>query len=97
MYVLNSFISHKTQMQFEWHREDADIPRNAEFDNNHLILNHVREEDTGRYVCHMTGIDGFVTKNYVELRIKREYRKRRRNARKWWRTIEKSKNKKIPE
>lgn len=66
--------------QFNWHRENGEIPRTATYDrNNRLILNQIRPEDTGRYVCEMTSRDHTRTQNYVDVELKREYRRRRQH------------------
>lgn len=50
---------------------------------------NIQESDTGRYICQMTTADNIVTQNYVDVRLRREYRKRRHSHK----NNKKSKNK----
>lgn len=45
--------------------------------NNRLILHRIRSEDTGRYICQKTEPNGRVSQNYLDVVLKREYRRRR--------------------
>jgi hypothetical protein len=64
--------------QFEWEREYERLPPLAENRDNILILYNTRYEDGGRYICKTYAEDGSMTQNFVDLVIKREYRRRRR-------------------
>lgn len=66
------------------------MPTSATFDRqNHLILNQIRKEDIGRYICQMTTEDQRVSQNYVDVKLKREYRtsRQQRENPMRWRTI----------
>lgn len=63
--------------QYEWEKEDSELPPLAENRENILILYNTRFADGGRYICKIQTDDGRVTQNYVDLVIKREYRRRR--------------------
>lgn len=49
------------------------MPRTARYQDNKLILSDVSEYDAGRYECRMIYSNGQVTRNHVELKIKRKY------------------------
>lgn len=66
--------------QYEWEREYENLPPLADIRDNTLILHNTRFEDKGRYICKTTSDDGRTTTNYVDLVIKREYRRRRQNS-----------------
>jgi len=68
--------------QYEWDREDESLPPLAENRDNILVLYNTRFEDGGRYICRSYAEDGTATQNYVDLIIKREYRRRRQNPKK---------------
>lgn len=63
--------------QFNWRREFGQIPSNAQYDGNRLILYRIRSTDTGRYICQKTEPSGQVTQNYKDLVLKREYQRGR--------------------
>lgn len=66
--------------QLNWRREYGEIPQSATFDrHSRLILHHIREEDSGRYICQKTLPDGTVTQDYVDVIFKRKYRRRFRS------------------
>lgn len=67
--------------QYEWEKEDSQLPPLAENRDNVLVLYNTRLEDGGRYVCKIYTEDGRVTQNYVDLVINREYRRRRAHNR----------------
>lgn len=67
-------------MQFNWRREYGELPSTSMFDRqSRLILHQIRKEDTGRYICQMTTEDQVVSQNYVDVKLKREYRTRRQD------------------
>lgn len=68
-------------MQFNWRREFGQIPSNAQYDGNRLILHRIRSEDTGRYICQKVEPSGQVTHNYLDVVLKREYRRARKTRR----------------
>lgn len=49
------------------------MPRTARYQENKLLLSDVSEYDAGRYECRMIYSNGQVTRNHVELKIKRKY------------------------
>jgi hypothetical protein len=53
------------------------LPPLAENRDNVLVLYNTRYEDGGRYICKIYAEDGSTSQNYVDLVIKREYRRRR--------------------
>lgn len=64
--------------QFNWRRDGGDLPQTAQLDrNNRLILQRIRSEDIGRYICQKTEPNGQVSENYLDVVLKREYRRRR--------------------
>lgn len=59
----------------------------AQQNDNSLVLQHARQDDSGRYICNVNYRDGTSTENYVDLVVKREYRKRRHpkeHPNRWW-------------
>lgn len=67
----NEYVPHP---QFNWRRENGEIPRTALIDhNNRLILFRLRKEDVGRYVCTRSEPNGDVSQNYLDVVLKREY------------------------
>ena len=44
---------------------------------NSLVLQQTRMDDSGRYICKIEYEDGTNSENYMDLVVKREYRKRR--------------------
>lgn len=46
-----------------------------------MQLYDVGHEDAGRYICEMTTPDHTVTENYMDVKIKRKYRQKRRHYR----------------
>ncbi|XP_055304959.1 basement membrane-specific heparan sulfate proteoglycan core protein isoform X6 [Sitodiplosis mosellana] len=57
--------------RFDWRREGGVLPPTATFGrNNRLILNSIRSEDTGRYICQKTESNGQVTQNYLDVVLK---------------------------
>lgn len=72
--------------QYEWEREDGIMPPLSENSDNTLILHNTRSDDAGRYICNSYAEDDTLTQNYVDLVIKREYR-RKRQQKKRQRTV----------
>lgn len=68
-------------MQYEWEREGSGLPPLADVRDNELLLRSTRYNDSGRYICRSFASDGTESQNYVDLVIKREYRRRRANRR----------------
>uniref|UniRef100_A0A336LPI6 CSON010513 protein n=1 Tax=Culicoides sonorensis TaxID=179676 RepID=A0A336LPI6_CULSO len=58
-------------VRFEWHRNDQVMPRTVQYRDNQLILTDVSQYDAGTYECRMIYSNGQVTRNQVELKIKR--------------------------
>lgn len=64
--------------QLHWRREYGEIPNTATYDrSNRLILHRINNDDTGRYICQKTSPDGTVTQDYLDVILKREYRRSR--------------------
>lgn len=66
-------------VQYEWEKENEDLPPLHENRDNILVLYNTKYNDGGRYICKIFAEDGSMTQNYVDLVIKREYRRRRQN------------------
>lgn len=57
------------------------MPPLSENSDNVLILHNTRSDDAGRYICNSYAEDDTLTQNYVDLVIKREYRRKRQHKR----------------
>jgi hypothetical protein len=73
--------AYRENIRYEWEKEFEELPPLAENRDNVLVLYNTRDGDGGRYICKIYAEDGSVTQNYVDLVIKREYRRRRQNYR----------------
>ena len=66
--------------QVEWDRTDSPIPVNSHYDGTRLVLPYISRADAGRYVCRIRYPDGATSETYVDVRVKGEYRRRRRHG-----------------
>lgn len=79
MYIfgdMNSIVL-SIREQFDWRREGGNLPQTSQLDRNRLILYRIRSEDVGRYICVKTEPNGQMTQNYLDVVLKREYRRPR--------------------
>ncbi|GAB0098092.1 basement membrane-specific heparan sulfate proteoglycan core protein [Sergentomyia squamirostris] len=66
-----------SDIQFMWRREHGQISPNAHYHDGRLTLRDIHTGDAGRYICEMLLADGSIVQNFVDVRIKSEYRRRR--------------------
>ncbi|XP_058821183.1 basement membrane-specific heparan sulfate proteoglycan core protein isoform X2 [Topomyia yanbarensis] len=57
-------------LTYHWSRLDRPLPYNIRVEDRVLQLNHIRDEDAGRYECRMTYPNGSVAYDFVDVAIK---------------------------